>query len=88
MEMPARADRVVRPYGMESKGEDAVEVVGACTGGQSRPPLRGEIRWRGAQEGGKTSGIVFPARERTGNRVADTLFNTRARAYFWSLVRT
>ena len=86
--MPARADRVVRPYGMESKGEDAVEVVGACTGGQRRPPLRGEIRWRGAPEGGKTSGIVFPARERTGNRVADTLFNTRARAYFWSLVRT
>ena len=63
MAMPAREERVVRPYGMESKGEDAVE-------------------------GGKTSGIVFPARERTGNRVADTLFNTRARAYFWSLVRT
>ena len=36
MEMPARADRGVRPYGMESKGEDAVEVVGACTGGRRR----------------------------------------------------
>ena len=60
MEMPAQADRVVRPYGMESKGEDAVEVVGACMGGQSRPPLRGEIVGGERRREEKHRGLYFP----------------------------
>ena len=40
--VPARADRGVRPYGVKSDGGDAVEDVGACTGGQRHPPIRVE----------------------------------------------
>ena len=58
--MPAQADRVVRPYGMESKGEDAVEVVGACTGGQGRPPLRVKSDGGERRREEKHRGLYFP----------------------------